>query len=72
MQKASPAAYICIVNHDASLLYPADYILDDNTIARCEHNLPGHFIPGYGKSCILPGYLADALPDTFRQLLSNQ
>ncbi len=72
MQKISPAAHTCIINHDASLLYPSDYIMDDDTIARCEQNLSGHFIPGYGKSCILPGYLADALPYTFRQLLTHQ
>ena len=71
MQKASPTAHTCIINHDASLLYPADYILDDDTIARCEHNLPGHFIPGYGRSCILPGYLADALPDTLIATVCN-
>lgn len=71
MQKISPAAHTCIINHDASLLYPSDYVLDDDTIGRCEHNLPGHFIPGYGRSCILPGYLADALPSAFRQLLNN-
>ena len=72
IQKISPAAHTCIINHDASLLYPSDYVLDDDTIIRCQQNLPGHFIPGYGKSCILPRYLADALPDTFRQLLTHQ
>lgn len=72
MQKASPATHTCIINHDASLLYPSDYVLDDDTITRCQQNLPGHFIPGYGKSCILPGYLADALPVAFRQLLTHE
>lgn len=71
IQKSSSAAHTCIINHDASLLYPSDYVLDDDTIARCEKNLPGHVIPGYNRSCILPGFLADALQDKFRQLLNN-
>lgn len=72
MQKVSPAAHTCIINHDASLLYPSDYILDDDTIAHCKNNLPGHFIPGYSRSNILSGYLKDALSATFRKLLNDR
>lgn len=72
MQKASTAAHTCIINHDASLLYPSDYVLDDDTIARCANNLSGHFIPGYSRSNILPGYLKAALPSLFHQLLYIQ
>ena len=71
VQEASPAAHTCIINHDACLLTNSGYILDDATIARCEGNLPGHFIPGAGESAILPGYVKDSLVRLTKELLGG-
>lgn len=69
IQKASPLAYTCIINHDACLMGSVSYICDDETIARFEKNLPGHFLPGLRDCPIEPGYLATALPEAVRRIL---
>lgn len=71
VQKASPAVHTCIINHDACLSANSGYILDDATIARCEHNLPGHFIPGARESAILPGYVAASLAALTKELFEK-
>lgn len=71
IQKASPAAHTCILNHDACLMTRSGYILDDETIRRCEQNLPGHFLPGAKGSVILPGYLAQSLAALTKELFAQ-
>lgn len=71
MQAASPAKHTCIINHDACLMTNSGYILDDETIARCAGNLPGHFIPGAGNSAILPGYVKDSLTALTKELFKE-
>lgn len=71
IQKASPAAHTCIINHDACLCANSGYILDDDTIARCENNRPGHFIPGANESSILPGYVAASLTALTKELFEQ-
>lgn len=71
IQKASPAAHTCIINHDACLSANSGYILDDATIARCENNLPGHFIPGARESAILPGYITASLTALTKELFAR-
>ena len=70
VQAASPAKHTCVINHDACLMTNSGYILDDDTIARCQNNLPGHFIPGARESAILPGYVSASLTGLTRKLFA--
>lgn len=71
LQEAVPAKHTCIINHDACLMTNSGYIPDDETIARCEKNLPGHFLPGIRDSAILPGYVEQSLTALAKELFEK-
>lgn len=61
IRRHSPLANTIILNHDASLIDDAGYIMDDETMARVRRNtamksrLPGH------NNKTAPGYIGDSL-----------
>lgn len=69
IQNASPATHTVIINHNASLIDDAGYILDDDAIARAYMEAPTqHFIPG-GKTRAVPGTVAPSLAEHIRHML---
>ena len=68
----NPPAHMIIMNHDGSLDANCDYISDDETLARYEHNDENHGMPGMGpRTCILPGYVAKSLEELTVRLLDR-
>ncbi|MGN1027168.1 MAG: hypothetical protein ACI4P4_12285 [Faecousia sp.] len=69
IQEASPAAHTVVINHNASLINDAGYILDDDAIHRAYLEAPTqHFIPG-GKTRSVPGTVAPSLGEHIRHML---
>ena len=61
LREASPAPYTAVINHNASLIDDAGYILDDDAIARARQEAPtAHFIPG-GRTRSVPGTVGPSL-----------
>ena len=70
IQKASPAEKTIVINHNASIINDAGYILDDDAIFRASQIAPTHhFIPG-GKTRSQAGYVAESLEKHIRNMLS--
>lgn len=60
---------VVVINHNASILNDAGYILDDDTIARASQDAPvPHFIPG-GKTRSKPGFVEDSLVAHLKHML---
>lgn len=69
IQEASPAAHTVVINHNASIVDDAGYILDDDAIHRAYLEAPTqHFIPG-GKTRSVPGTVAPSLAEHVRHML---
>lgn len=61
LRDESPAEFTAVINHNASLIDDAGYILDDDAIARAAQDAPtGHFIPG-GSTRSVPGTVGPSL-----------
>jgi len=61
LRDESPAEFTAVINHNASLIDDAGYILDDDAIARAAQEAPtGHFIPG-GNTRSVPGHVGPSL-----------
>ena len=71
LREASPVGNTVVINHNASLIDDAGYILDDDTIYRAAQYAPvPHFIPG-GKTRSVPGVVADSLRSHIRHMLKG-
>ncbi len=71
LREASPVGNTVVINHNASLIDDAGYILDDDTIYRAAQDAPvPHFIPG-GKTRSVPGVVADSLRSHIRHMLKG-
>jgi len=61
LREQAPSKYTAVINHNASLIEDAGYILDDDAIFRAAQDAPtGHFIPG-GNAGFRAGFIADSL-----------
>ena len=65
-----------IINHEASLINDAGYILDDETLAKARKDAPvRHFIPGQDSRSVA-GTVAPSLvkhtESLFQKVLSNE
>lgn len=70
LKEASPAEVTAVINHNASLIDDAGYILDDDAIFRASQKAPTqHFIPG-GKTRSKPGCVEESLQNHIRHMLS--
>lgn len=62
---------VVVINHNASILNDAGYILDDDAIARASQDAPvPHFIPG-GKTRSRPGFVKDSLEAHLKHMLEG-
>lgn len=69
LKAASPAKATVVINHNASMIDDAGYILDDDTIQRAAQEAPTtHFIPG-GKARAKAGTVAPSLERLIMQML---
>lgn len=69
LKKASPAEVTAVINHNASLIDDAGYILDDDAIFRASQKAPTqHFIPG-GKTRSKPGFVAESIQKHIQHML---
>ena len=69
LREESPAAFTAVINHNASLIDDAGYILDDDTLARVAQKADTpHFIPG-GYTRSLPGYVGPDLKAKLREMI---
>jgi hypothetical protein len=67
--EASPAECTAVINHNASLIDDAGYILDDDAIFRASQDAPTpHFIPG-GKTRSKSGFVADSIKAHIQHML---
>ena len=70
IREASPIKHTVIINHNASLVEDAGYILDDDAICRASSDAPTpHFVPG-GKTRAKLGEVAPSLETHIRCMLS--
>ena len=61
IREISSAKYTAIINHNASLIEDAGYILDDDAIARASQDAPvPHMVPG-GRTRFKPGCVGPSL-----------
>ena len=61
LREISCAAYTAVINHNASLIDDAGYILDDDALARTAQDAPvPHMVPG-GRARSLPGQVGPSL-----------
>ena len=68
LRDISRAKYTAFINHNASLIEDAGYILDDDTIARAKQDAPvPHMIPG-GRTKARPGCVGPSLEKLTSQL----
>jgi hypothetical protein len=68
---ASPVKDTVVINHNASLIDDAGYILDDDTLRRAAvaEAAPGkHMIPG-GRSGCVPGTVGPSIEEHIRHML---
>ena len=71
LREASPAPFTAIINHNASIIDDAGYILDDDALRRAAQEAPGeHFIPG-GKARFQAGYVGPSLEKHMRDMVSQ-
>lgn len=71
LREESEAPYTAVINHTASLIDDAGYILDDDAILRASKEAPGdHFIPG-GRVRFKPGYVGDSLRKCLQELTAD-
>lgn len=71
LREASPVPNTVVINHNASLVDDAGYILDDDAIFRAGQEAPvPHFIPG-GKTRSKASFVADSLRSHIRNMLGE-
>ncbi len=71
LKAVSPAKHTVIINHNASLLGDAGYILDDDTLARAAQDAPvPHGVPG-GQSKPVPGTIQPSLEKLLLSMIAK-
>lgn len=71
IREMSPARYTAVINHNASLIEDAGYILDDDAIARAAQDAPvPHMVPG-GRTRAKPGCVGPSLEKHAASLLGG-